>query len=296
MNLRIDRIATLYLMSPLRRILANGDSSVPVLMYHSVSDDSESRIHPYYQTTTAPEVFAAQMEFLYANGYRTCTLGEAINYLNGTVPSPSKPVVITFDDGFADFYRSAFPIMNRYGLTATVYLPTAFIGERSVRFLEKDCLSWSQVNELYKYGISFGSHTVTHPRLRELNAGAIKKEIVDSKRAIEAKLGCAVDSFAYPYAFPQTDTDFKKMLRELLQEAGYQNGVSTILGRASRSSDPLFVERLPVNSFDDLKFFQAKLAGAYDWLAMPQRLTKMAKTKMASPRSQHLTSMFSSNS
>ena len=296
MNLRIDRIATLYLVSPLRRILATGNLSVPILMYHSVSDDIGSRMHPYYQTTTTPEIFAAQMQYLYTNGYRACTLDQAINHLNGTVPAPGNPVVITFDDGYADFYRSAFPIMNQYGLTATVYLPTAFIGERAVRFLQKDCLTWSEVRELREHGITFGSHTVTHPRLRELNAGAIKKEIVDSKNAMEGKLGCAVDSFAYPYAFPQTDTEFKRMLRELLQEAGYRNGVSTIVGRAGRKSDPLFMERLPVNSFDDRALLQAKLAGAYDWIAAPQHLTKMAKTKMAALRSRHLTSVFSSTS
>jgi hypothetical protein len=122
---------------------------------------------------------------------------------------------------------------------------------------------------------------VTHPQLRDLSAPAINEELTKSKKSIEEELGCAVDSFAYPYAFPQTDTDFKKILRESLRLAGYQNGVCTIVGRANRRSEPLFMERLPVNSCDDTALFKAKLAGAYDWISKSQQLVKMAKTSSA---------------
>jgi len=295
MNLRLDRIATLYVVSPLRRLTPRREASIPILMYHSISGSAD-RLHGYYGITTTPAIFAAQMESLHASGFRTCSLGEAIDQLNGAASTASKSVVLTFDDGYADFYRQAFPVMNRFGFTATVFLPTAFISGQRVQFLQKDCLTWSEVRELHQNGIRFGSHTVTHPRLRELSTGAINDELVNSKNVIEEKLGAAADSFAYPYAFPQADANFKRVLRELLQEAGYQNGVSTIVGRASRKSDPLFIERLPVNSFDDLALFRAKLAGAYDWIAIPQRFTKMAKTKVANLRSQPLNSVFSSSS
>ncbi len=59
--------------------------------------------------------------------------------------------------------------------------------------------------------------------------------------------------------------------------AGYQNGVCTIVGRAKRSSEPLFMERLPVNSCDDAALFAAKLAGAYDWIATSQYISKVGK-------------------
>ena len=94
----------------------------------------------------------------------------------------------------------------------------------------------------------------------------------------------AVDSFAYPYAFPQTDSDFTKMLRDSLCRTGYQNGVCTIVGRANRMSEPLFLERLPVNSCDDAALFGAKLAGAYDWISRSQYLSKMVRDPSAKLR------------
>jgi hypothetical protein len=108
---------------------------------------------------------------------------------------------------------------------------------------------------------------------------AIDNELQSSKQTIEDKLGSQAVSFAYPYAFPQADTAFINKLRDALQDAGYQNGVCTALGRANRASEPLFLERLPINSDDDEALFQAKLLGAYDWIAQPQRWIKMAKRR-----------------
>lgn len=278
MSFRFDRFATLYVANPLRRLAFVSNPSIPILMYHSISDDAENGVHPYYRTATSPQRFAAQIKYLHDNGYRTASLTETVRHVQGQPAVTDKRVVVTFDDGYRDFYRQAFPVLNQYGFSATVFLPTASIGDKPVSFKGKDCLTWAEVRELNRHGILFGSHTVTHPQLRELSAPAINEEITESRKTIEEKLGCAVDSFAYPYAFPQTDADFKKMLREMLRTAGYQTGVCTTVGRANRNSDPLFMERLPVNSCDDAELFQAKLAGAYDWIAKTQYLAKLGKT------------------
>lgn len=281
MDLRLDRLATLYLVAPLMRLVPEKPMSVPILMYHSIAEEDESRIHAYYRTTTSPNAFVAQMEYLHRNEYQTCSLAQAIALLQAGSAKAVKTVAITFDDGYRDFYRTAFPVLNQFGFTASVFLPTDYIGESTLQFKGRDCLTWSEVRELQRYGISFGSHTVTHPQLRSLEWDAIQKEIVNSKKAIEEKTGSAVDSFAYPYAFPQTEIEFKKMLRESLRRAGYRNGVCTIVGRSGCGSDPFFMERLPVNSFDDRALFQAKLAGAYDWISKSQYVVKMAKTRVA---------------
>lgn len=291
MSFRFDRFATLYLVNPLGSSSSNRTPSIPILMYHSISDGSEgdsseakreAGAHPYYRTSTSPQRFAEQIEYLHGNGYRTVSLAEAVSALRGqsTVAGKQvadKQVVITFDDGYQDFYRRAFPVLSQYGFSATVFLPTAYIGETPISFKGRGCLTWAEVRELDHYGMRFGSHTVTHPQLRELSCAAVKDEISGSKKTIEEKLGCEVDSFAYPYAFPQTDTDFRNMLRVLLAEAGYRNGVCTIVGLARSDSDPFFMERLPVNTCDDGALFQAKLAGAYDWIAKFQYASKMTR-------------------
>jgi len=273
--LRIDRLTTLYVVDPIRRRTSVGKSSISILMYHSIADEDEAGVHPYYRTATGPAVFASQMESLHQASFSVIGLGEAIRRCSE--PHTGKSVVITFDDGFRNFYTNAFPVLDRYGFTATMFLPTAHIGESTLTFKGKECLSWSEVRALQKHGISFGSHTVTHPQLHDCDAHAIREEVVGSKQTIEQKLGCAVQSFSYPYAFPETDTSFKRRLRDELGQAGYENGVCTTVGRPGPESDPFFLKRLPVNSDDDPQLFLAKLAGSYDWLGKPQYLLKMAK-------------------
>jgi peptidoglycan/xylan/chitin deacetylase (PgdA/CDA1 family) len=274
MRLRIDRLVTLYVANPLRRCSFNGKGSIPILMYHNIADEDESGVHPYYRIATSPRVFAQHMEYLHDLGYGTISVGEAVNFLHNP-GSAKKYAVVTFDDGYADFYRQAFPVLSRYGFSATVFLPTAHIGVRPVQFKGRDCLTWAEVRELSNHRILFGSHTVTHPQLSALEASAVKNEIANSKQTIEDNLGESVDSFAYPFAFPEENTPFVRTLRGLLVESGYRQGVSTRIGTARRREDRYFLRRLPMNSLDDVSLFSAKLQGGYDWLHTIQYGSKL---------------------
>ena len=148
-----------------------------------------------------------------------------------------------------------------------------------MRFNDTDCLTWPEIRELQQAGMEFGSHTVSHPQLHALNLREVEGELRASKQTIEDKTGTGVRCFSYPYAFPESDRNFVRSLRDILQAAGYNEGVSTIVGTAQRGSDQLFLERLPVNSWDDLHFFKAKLEGGYDWLHSFQYARKMLKFK-----------------
>lgn len=266
LELRADRIATIYLFYPLQQAVRSAAPRIPILMYHSISRKDEGNRHAYYRTSVDAAAFREQLQFLHDLGYQPIGIRQAVQWMEGVTREPERPVVLTFDDGYADFYTTAFPALRSFGYSATVFLPTAYIGETAGYFKETQCLTWHQVRELRDAGIEFGSHTVTHPQLRKLNIKQVEYEIRCSKDTIEEKLGTPVKSFSYPYAFPETDHSFRQQLRVVLESAGFENGVSTILGTASRSSDHFFLERLPVSSADDLRFFRAKLTGGYDWL------------------------------
>jgi peptidoglycan/xylan/chitin deacetylase (PgdA/CDA1 family) len=329
--MRLDRFITLNLVQPFRRIFALNsqlltlNSSIPILMYHSISDDLEPGTHPYYKTCTSPAILRQHMQFLANNGYRTITISHAVKLLTGkegekgtsfsSLPSV-KLVVLTFDDGFQDFYTHAFPMLQEFGLTATVFLSTAFIGNTPRLFSRSpsttnhqpsarqvfqprvsspstinsklstrhECLVWSEVEELSAAGIEMGSHTVNHPRLVDLRWCDIETELRESKNAIEDRIGTTVTSFCYPFAFPQADAAFTDRFSQTLSALGYRCCTTTDLGRVRHGDDPFCLKRLPVNSFDDQEFLHAKLAGCYDWLAWPQKITKQCKRWVAPRR------------
>ncbi len=130
------------------------------------------------------------------------------------------------------------------------------------------------MRELCRCGITFGSHTVTHRDLRKLQQNEFEGELALSKEIIENRVGKSINSFSYPYAFPEVNREFKRALRQALVRCGYKNGVSTLIGAAKQGDDVFFLKRIPVNSYDDMLLFRAKLAGDYDWLIYPQRLYK----------------------
>ena len=277
---RIDRMLTVGLVGPLQHRCGCQSRGIPILMYHSISDDPQRWAHPYYQTSTSTNTFRKHMNFLKCNRYSVVSLRKAV----GLLQTPQmmfnvKPVVLTFDDGFKDFYTEAFPILKEYGFPSTVFLPTTYLDNPSSEFKGRSCLSWDQVRELHKLGVDFGSHTVTHPDLTVIRLDQLEAEIKLSRERIEHELGIRVDSFSYPFAFPEDDANFTNTLKRLLYSAGYLYGVTTKLGVATGHQDPMFLKRIPLNQSDDIELLQAKLAGAYDWVYPLQRLFKWMKRK-----------------
>src|SRR5437016_3019018 len=130
--MRIDRTATVNLFHPISRILIpHRDGCIPILMYHSITEGIGTK-HPYYETNTAPMIFARQMKFLSENGYSAVGLDEAVNSLVAG-KTMKKTVVITFDDGYRDFITEAFPVLAEYRFTATVFLVTGFTKDQRSR-------------------------------------------------------------------------------------------------------------------------------------------------------------------
>ncbi len=275
LNFRIDRVVTIGLVSPLTPFLKwRRRLRIPILMYHSISEMGGCSGHPYFATNTSPAVFAQHMRLLAEHRYTTVDLADAVNAIADPQAPPRKQVVITFDDGYRDFFTTAFPTLKEYGFKATVFIVGGFTADAPVTRNGMSYLAWDEVREVHAAGFQIGSHTMTHPELHALPAGQVEYEIGESARRIEDKLGSPVRSFSYPYSFPEQSGRMVNLVRTSLRKHGYENGVSTIIGTAARGSDPFALPRLPVNSFDDPRLFLAKLAGAYDWLHVPQLLYK----------------------
>lgn len=267
---RLDRLASLYLSFPITQLLGpRSGTRVPILMYHSISENLFGMSHPYNHINTLPAVFSQQMRWLKYTGYTAVDLGEAWARLQSG-QDLSKTVVITFDDGYRDFYSDALDVMKQCGFTATIFLITDRIRKQSVRIEGADYLTWREVKILHQEGMRFGSHTMTHADLRSMYPDQLEYELGRSKEIIEQNLGVAVDSFSYPFAFPEEDKNFMRFLEDFMKNLGFEYGVSNILGRARNSSNPFFLPRLPVNNWDDALLLRAKVEGGYDWLHWPQ--------------------------
>jgi peptidoglycan/xylan/chitin deacetylase (PgdA/CDA1 family) len=283
--IHVDRVASVFVARPLLTSgLLRTTPGIPILMYHSISDDPEPGVSPYYRVATSPVRFREQMRWLRDSGYAVIDLAEAVARLSTGKFDGRRAVVLTFDDGFRDFVTGAWPVLEEQGFTATMFLPTAFIGETRKSFKGRECLTWDEVRDLRVRGARFGSHTVNHPILYELPWTEVRRELRDARLQIEDQLQERIDTFAYPYAFPQEDLEFAKRLRCELHEQGYVGAVTTVIGRAGAVSDPLCLKRLPVNQADDRSLFMTKLAGAYDWVGSVQSIVRRTKGRSGRTR------------
>jgi peptidoglycan/xylan/chitin deacetylase (PgdA/CDA1 family) len=278
---RIDRLATVYLCHPVAKLTGwTAKYCVPILTYHSISENLFGKVHPYHQINTPVSVFAMQMKWLRREGYRTINLSELLSGFE-TTEDLAKTVVLTFDDGYQDFYTNAFPLLRQCGFRATVFLATDRIRDTSVRMEGADYLTWSEVRELHAKGITFGSHSVTHADFRSLGPEHIEYELGYSKETIEQKIGAPVESFSYPFALPEEDGDFIRYLADTLENMGYSSGVCSTIGRAMPKNKRFFLPRLSINCWDDAELLRAKVEGGYDWLHWPQWFYKFAHHNVA---------------
>ena len=213
-------------------------------MYHAV-------ISPKSVVGIDPEIFQFQMEWLAANGFTTISLTEVKETLETRATFPKKTIALTFDDGYESLYHNAWPVLTSLSFKATIFLVTGHCGRYndwdnfSSAVPKMRMLGWEQIREMSEFGIEFGSHSVSHPRLDRLELTAIKAEVTESKLQIEQQLNLPVKAFAYPYGW--YDERVKGIVR-----SNYEVACSTGIGLVSASSDPFELERA------DVYYLQAK--------------------------------------
>ena len=202
---------------------------LPILTFHTL-DDQLSTI------SFSAQVFRRGLARFHEKGYRTMTLPEAVNLLRQKASFPERSLVITFDDGYQTVYDVAFPILQRYGMSATVFLTTgekrmAMGAGRLSSIKGRSMLSWDEIQEMHRCGVTFGAHTLTHPDLTRLTFDQIRFEIYDSKAIIEDALGAPVTCFAYPHG------RYNGRIRDLVQQ-GFACACSDKFGLMTSQSVP----------------------------------------------------------
>jgi peptidoglycan/xylan/chitin deacetylase (PgdA/CDA1 family) len=225
---------------------------IPILMYHSISCSASSRFKRF---TVSPRAFAKQMEYLYQQSFTPITISEFINIRSQKISVlPERPIMITFDDGFADFYTEALPVLAKYNFKATIYVPSAFV-QRTSLWLEhekeimRQMLTWQQLREIDEQGIECGAHSHSHLRLDTLPNSLVRDEIVKSKEILEFNLGRQVNSFAYPFGHHTA------AIRQLVQEVNYTSACAVEHTLTSLSTDPFALTRLMISVDTDLNTF-----------------------------------------
>ena len=223
---------------------------VPVMMYHSV--DEKERIT---KLSVAPDNFESQVEFFHKNRYNVVGLDKIVGYIEKKEKIPPRTVAITFDDGYYNNYKYAFPVLRKYRLPATIFMITGKIGRDG-------WCGWKELKEMSDSGlITIGSHTRSHKWLPSLGTKELKEELAVSKAMLEKGLGKRIDYLCYP-AGAHNDR-----VKRMAKEAGYLAAVGTNPGRKSRPDDIYAIKRVKISRTSRNHFvLWFETSGYYTWV------------------------------
>ena len=230
-------------------------SQVPILLYHSVSADPPGWIAPF---SVHPATFGAHLDEIVASGLVPLTMSQYVDGLQGTTSMPARPVLITFDDGFADFADQALPALTDRRLASTLYVTTGALAgpARQTVLPASSMLSRADLPGLEAAGVEIGAHSHTHRQLDRLPPREAAAELARSGDELAAVLGHRVRSFAYPHGY------YRRQLLCQVAAAGFDSAC-TVANALSGSHEPaLALSRLMVQADTDLRTLTGWLSGA----------------------------------
>lgn len=234
---------------------------VPILMYHYISTVPANDPDPALRASlsVSPQLFSQQLDYLKAKHYHSITLNELMDALYYGYSLPSKPIILTFDDGYEDAYQNAYPLLKAHGFSGMFYIITGKVGWQGQ-------MTWPQMREMLANGMQMGSHTVHHVDMGSVylfSPQQAQQEAQVSQLTLEKNLGILIQHFCYPNGGP-----FKKgslLLREevvaLLASDGYVSATTDpgMTGTMQSSQAPLALLRIRVDGRSSLQWFAQSL-------------------------------------
>lgn len=205
---------------------------IPIIMYHYVEYVEDEHDTMRKKLDIQPHILDKQLQILKANGYDTYFVKDVPDILNKKIYYSPKSIILTFDDGYEDFYTEVYPLLKKYRVRATVYIIHNYIGRKG--FMTK-----AQIQEVSNSGlVEIGSHSLNHLQLKTVSEAVARKEVIQSKTLLEKMFNIKIESFAYPSG------SFSLQTVEIVKEAGYVVAVSTISGSYQSKDDMFYLLRL----------------------------------------------------
>ncbi len=214
---------------PHTNVLPGETTRLPILLYHYVEYVRDRGDTIRQSLDILPSTFEAEIKTLQDNGYTFITMSD---FVDKSKRLPPKPIVMTFDDGYRDFYTDVFPILKKYNVRAVAYIVPGFLDRPN--YMDK----W-MIEEIVKSGlVEIGAHTVHHVYLAGMSEPVARDEIVRSKIMLEQEFRVPVTAFAYPYGA------FDLSAIKLVRDAGFTSAVSTVLGIKASNENQFYLFRI----------------------------------------------------
>ncbi|MFC1712613.1 polysaccharide deacetylase family protein [Candidatus Poribacteria bacterium] len=238
-------------------------NSIRIVCYHSIGE-------------TERKSFERQIRY-YNSKYNIISMTDAVNIIDEQRADYGRCLIITFDDSFRDNYEIVAPILQKYSIPACFFIVSQFVSlekedKERLEYFAREAfytsavihnMSWAEVRELSQNGFEIGSHTETHPFLTRIPIEESKRELSESKRTIESRIGRQVQHFAFPYG---TAKDLNYELRRFVKEIGYTSCSSIVKGSNSHNSDPYYLHRNVILPDWPLFMVKCSIRGGFDWV------------------------------
>ncbi|MGB8644946.1 MAG: polysaccharide deacetylase family protein [Anaerolineae bacterium] len=230
---------------------------IPILLYHYIRPYPDRAIDPLGYTLSVPlDLFSRELDYLQGQGYQTMRLADLARFLrDGAPPLPAKPMILTFDDGYADAYSAAFPALKAHGMIGTFFVVPGFVDQGLANYV-----TWDEVKEMHAAGMEIGAHTMHHVDLTAKSPAAAEQEVAESQLELQQALGEPVRVFAYPYGR-------MNLWVEQIVARYFDTAATTIPGTHQTSDIPYRLHRIEISGAFNFPSF----VGFLDyWLGNPR--------------------------